>query len=661
MRAAAGIVLGALAWLCLGSCAGGQRGGHMAGTMPLSRDAMQVEPSEYDTPAIDGYEAFKRKITARAAAEHPAPPGSLPEELLLDVGIAVFQMPAAVGGEPGGELAEVRRAEGNYLPGVLKKTLQHTGQWGAVRVVPRASAAVDVAVVAVVEQADGDTPALRARVRDVRGATWFERRYRATADATASRQLGRPPVPFEVALTALARDMTRHLHQLQPEELVRIRTVGALRYADRVAPSTFARYLAEDERGEARPVRLPAVDDPLFASTQRIRDRERMFIDTADEYFAQFNAVVSARYHRWLREAHDGAAAARALRRQARSERLLGAISVVAGLALLDAESNAGQAALTSVASGVGLLRAAARKDDDIRSAAEQLRHAGERAGAEMLPHTIALENQTDALEHDVQTRTAALRRILRHAYEDERGQIPPTAPAIPAPRHFAPLQEAPPASRPHTPLRARAEPARQQEPRPPSDMVRQGLAAAVHVRAESFPAAADDIQRALAESSVLDTACTTVCAAPLDVVHRAKRSRRGRVRQRVFLRLADARQLGRIDAAAAAADLRGWLHKPAQRRDLNDTELARLHDVLAGLYLRLGDVERAKESLEQVVARLSVMPRGSGAAALYQLALLHFEAGDHQQSMHNLKRWLARSELVERACPTVCPATGES
>ena len=230
------------------------------------------------------------------------PQDGLPEELLLDVGIAAFQMPVS-GESGGGELAEVRRAEGKYMPSVLKNVLRHTGRWGAVRVVPRASAAIDVAVVVAVERADGDALALRARVMDVRGATWFDRRYRTSADDAAFGQPDRAgKAPFQAAYAALASDMADHLSKLHPDELARIRTVGALRFADSLVPGAFARYMAEDEHGQAEPVRLPAADDPLFASAQRIRSREHLFIDTADEYFEQLSAHVHAPYLGWQRE-----------------------------------------------------------------------------------------------------------------------------------------------------------------------------------------------------------------------------------------------------------------------------------------------------------------------------------------------------------------------
>ncbi|MDH3409706.1 MAG: hypothetical protein OEN51_10110, partial [Gammaproteobacteria bacterium] len=68
------------------------------------------------------------------------------EAMLLDIGVVEF-----VGGidadndpEESGIYEEIRSAEVRYLPYHLKTTLQGTGHWGAVRVIPSRSAFTDV-------------------------------------------------------------------------------------------------------------------------------------------------------------------------------------------------------------------------------------------------------------------------------------------------------------------------------------------------------------------------------------------------------------------------------------------------------------------------------------------------------------------------------------
>ena len=86
---------------------------------------------------------------------------TVPENLLLDVGVAVFDpnVPEDYDEQIEENIApEVRRAESNYVAYYLKNLLQSTGNWGAVRVVPRSTNAVDLIVSGSILHSDGERP-----------------------------------------------------------------------------------------------------------------------------------------------------------------------------------------------------------------------------------------------------------------------------------------------------------------------------------------------------------------------------------------------------------------------------------------------------------------------------------------------------------------------
>ncbi|MYE83378.1 MAG: hypothetical protein F4X36_16380, partial [Gammaproteobacteria bacterium] len=153
--------------------------------------------------------------------------GNIPEERLLDVGVAVFD--ANVPDEYDEQIAlniqpEVRRAEGNYMAFFFKNLLQSTGNWGAVRVVPRATHAVDLTVAATIEHSDGESLKLRARAVDARGQEWFERDYEALASSYAYEDtVPRDIDPFQTAYRNLADDLLAPLKTLSPADNREIR------------------------------------------------------------------------------------------------------------------------------------------------------------------------------------------------------------------------------------------------------------------------------------------------------------------------------------------------------------------------------------------------------------------------------------------------------
>ena len=80
------------------------------------------------------------------------------ESLLLDVGIINFDagIPEKNNVEKSGIYPEVREAEARYIPYHIKTTLQGTGFWGAVRVIPNRYVFTDVTLTCRIVQSDGE-------------------------------------------------------------------------------------------------------------------------------------------------------------------------------------------------------------------------------------------------------------------------------------------------------------------------------------------------------------------------------------------------------------------------------------------------------------------------------------------------------------------------
>ena len=93
------------------------------------------------------------------------------ENLLLDVGIINFDAGVDEDNDPqkSGVYEEIRRAEARYLPYHLKTTLQGTGFWGAVRVIPSRYVFTDVTLTGEIERSNGEYVELSVTVEDATG------------------------------------------------------------------------------------------------------------------------------------------------------------------------------------------------------------------------------------------------------------------------------------------------------------------------------------------------------------------------------------------------------------------------------------------------------------------------------------------------------------
>ena len=367
------------------------------------------------------------------ATAPPARDGPLPEELLLDVAVEVFD--ARIAADFDAEQnpvvrPEIRRAEGHYLAYVLKNELESSGAWAAVRVVPRDSAfgASELAVSARIEESDGEVLYLAVRVQDAGGAVWLEKRYQTAASALDYEALDDPLRPL---FAAVADDMRRHLQTLADERLARIRATAEMRFAQSMAPSAFENYVARHGDGfDLR--RLPARDDPLLLAARRIRSREHMFLDALDGHFENFAGAVRAPYGHWRQATFRARRTHRRLQQESRARSLAGSVAVLEGIAAtleqqtpnahLPPEALPPQEPNQKLAAGAWLLRGAEQDQAAADSYADILYELGVSLEAEIMPHTLRLENRTVRLQGTLDEQYAALRAVLRQMWMQETG-----------------------------------------------------------------------------------------------------------------------------------------------------------------------------------------------------------------------------------------------
>jgi hypothetical protein len=356
------------------------------------------------------------------------------EQQLLDVGIAVFDANVPESYDEQVKLLvqpEIRRAEANYFPYFAKNLLESTGNWGAVRVVPLPTHAVDVMVSGTVLHSNGESLALAVEVVDATGRRWLSKKYAGLASRYAYEPtIPRNIDPFQAIYKALADDMLAFRETLTQAQIDEIRATAELQFARAFAPEAFSGYLREDRRGSVELIRLPAADDPMLARVRRIRDREYLFIDTLDEYYANYDRAVFPSYHAWRKATYDEAIAYKELRAQSRARAIGGGIAMVGGVAAMvegdSWETNVG--GLISVIGGAVMMRSAITKRAEASMHGEALQEVGVAAEAELMPHTIELENQIVRLHGTVDEQYQALRQILRDLYFEDLDLPPPPA-----------------------------------------------------------------------------------------------------------------------------------------------------------------------------------------------------------------------------------------
>ena len=362
---------------------------------------------------------------------------SLPEDQLLDVGISTF-----VGNIPEDydeRIAqiispEIRRAEIQYLPYITKNLIQSSGNWGAVRVVPRPSLAVDVIVSGEIIESTGETLKLKIAVHDATGRQWYEKDYSALASKYAYEDSFPQDIDaFQSIYKEITDDLLEYRLTLSKSDIQQIRAVAEMRFAQSFSSEAFGEHVSQGESGQYRLLKLPSEDDPMLASVRKVREREYLFIDTIDEYYANFHRSVYPTYQVWRKASYVDMITYKKLQTQAKNRIVGGAIGLVGSVGTIYASDDwaADTSGIAGVIGSATVISKAILKKNEAEQYAERLRELATETERELVPTTIELENRTVKLQGSVEEQYTELRSILKTLYYEDLGLPLPEGPSV--------------------------------------------------------------------------------------------------------------------------------------------------------------------------------------------------------------------------------------
>jgi hypothetical protein len=364
----------------------------------------------------------------------------IPQEELLDVAVHTF--------DPGvpAELAkdertlnkkriypDIRAAESRYVATMLRGTLETSGQWGAVRVVPENVQFVDVQVSGKIVESTGAKLALQVTVKDSTGRIWISnKRYESLADTGSYKTDAalKARDPFANVYAQVANDMLMARDRLATQNLRDIRRVTQLEFARDLAPQAMDGYLDHDPKGLVKVSRLPAADDPISMRIDRIRERDSGVVDTVNGYYANFADQMSDSYGQWRRASFEEIEKEERNLNQARTRTYLGAAAIVASVfvpqqcglysyncrRMEDAVRTAG-----AVGGGVSIL-SGLKKYSDAKTHAQALKELSESFQNEVAPQVVDVEGRTLKLTGTAEDQYREWRKLLHQMYVEENG-----------------------------------------------------------------------------------------------------------------------------------------------------------------------------------------------------------------------------------------------
>lgn len=373
------------------------------------------------------------KTTAVPPLERPGE--SLPEELLLDVGVMVFDPGLDDYEEDQQIYPEVRKAEARFMPRLLAEAMQNSGGWGAVRVIPSDRQAVDLLVQGTILKSDGEELELHIRASDTRGQQWLDKNYSANASRYAYNSTARSSYDaFQAIYHMIANDLLRQQQNLKAAERREIRLVTELLFARSFSPDAFADYLEQNRKGNLVVKRLPAAEDPMLERIRSIRERDQLFVDTLQDHYGHFSGEMQAPYQEWRRMSYEEAIALQELQAESRRQMIAGGVAILAGIyAAGSSERSSRAAGNVAIIGGGYMLKSGLEKRAEAQIHVAALEELGMSLEAEITPQVIELEDRTVMLSGNVEEQYEQWRELLADIYRAEVGMLElPDAPSTP-------------------------------------------------------------------------------------------------------------------------------------------------------------------------------------------------------------------------------------
>ncbi|MDH5619571.1 MAG: hypothetical protein OEZ11_13200 [Gammaproteobacteria bacterium] len=354
------------------------------------------------------------------------------ESRLLDIGIVEFDPGLDEDNNPreSGVYEEIRLAETKYLAYHLKTTLQGTGHWGAVRVIPSRQAFTDIVISGDIEKSDGEFVTLEISVDDAAGRHWFSKTYETQTGITSySDRRDRRLDPYQKIFNDIANDLQHFASQLPPKALEQTRQISELKFFADMSPLAYGQHLAVDDEGIVSIQRLPAENDPTVARLRQIRERDRLVVDTLNEHYANFYYGIAIPYRNWRKVSRQELIAYRQVKRSARMQALVGVVVLAGSLAVDTNNSSSSRQRRVNrslqymgISEGLNRIIEGIQRSGDAEAHIAAIGELSESFGGQAAPMVVSVEGQERRLTGTAEAQYEGWRRLLKEIYQAETG-----------------------------------------------------------------------------------------------------------------------------------------------------------------------------------------------------------------------------------------------
>jgi len=365
---------------------------------------------------------FKSKVKEAPGVEKPK----------LDIIVPVFDPGLAKNpdnDEKAGVWPELRRAEATRFAYKMKLALEKTKVFGAVRVMPDATATGELYVMGTINESDGETVAIDIKAYDISGKRWFHKSFKHEVKKSFYNNIrNKGKDPYDPVFKKAAEGLVEQLDYHAAKDLSKLQLLSNLRFGANFSEQAFTPYM-QVKNGITTLLGYPDDKDLMLKRVQAIRVRDQLFTDRMQPHYEQFNQSMDSSYSVWQKQSFTELAA----KHQANREMVGNALAGVAliGLAVLSAvsgsqSSSRGGYAAGSTGAAVGgmigakLIEKSFQTNEEAKFHRDALAELGQSIDREMAPQVVEFEKSTLKLTGSAKQQFSQWRKFLKTIYAQE-------------------------------------------------------------------------------------------------------------------------------------------------------------------------------------------------------------------------------------------------
>lgn len=349
---------------------------------------------------------------------------------LLDVSINLFEPGLLPEDEEDrkGLSEQIRNSEARFIPVHLKYTMQRTGYWGNVRVIPDNSEGSEIIIKGKIIESDGERIELEIEVSDASNRKWFNKNYSqsVSSDERNGTEIERKDV-FQALYNDISNDIIEYRQKLTPVEIEKIKEIAEIRFASYMAPDNYSNYIKKDSGGLYQLIRLPAYDDPMIKRIRTIKARDEMLVDTINNYYDIYYTDMWDSYDNWRKYRSEELETIRDIDNKALAQKVLGVAAIIGAIALgasknSDVVNRTGALRTVMIAGGSYSLYSGFQTSKESEINKDAIEELGESFATEVEPMVVDIDGKTTKLTGSAEQQYAKWKSLLKEIYHKETG-----------------------------------------------------------------------------------------------------------------------------------------------------------------------------------------------------------------------------------------------